>query len=65
MRIILLNLFKNFKFTLPSEQLNRYTEEDRSFNTATLGPRNINNKVLSDASLALYINVKPRSESKL
>ena len=65
MRIILLNLFKNFKFSLPECQLKRYTEEDLSFNGATMGPRNIKNTEMTDKSLAMYINVHPRNKSKL
>lgn len=65
MRIILLNLFKNFNFTVPECQLKRYNDEDLSFNAATMGPRNIKNSKMTDKSLALYINVNPRKKSKL
>ena len=64
MRIILLNLFKNFDFYIPDCQLKRYKDEDLSFNDFTMGPRNIKNKTLTDKSLAMYINVQPRNEPK-
>ena len=64
MRIILLNLFKNFDFYIPECQLKRYKDEDLSFNDFTLGPRNIKNKTLTDKSLAMYINVQSRNEPK-
>ena len=54
MRIILLNLFKNFDFYIPDCQLKRYKDEDLSFNDFTLGPRNIKNKTLTDKSLYVY-----------
>ena len=47
------------------EQLNKYSENDLSFNAATLGPRNIHNKTLFENSLGMYINVETITLSKL
>ena len=65
MRIILLHLLSNFTFSLKEEQINKYSENDLSFNAATLGPRSIHNKDLFENSLAMYINITPRVLSKL
>ena len=65
MRIILLHLLSNFTFSLKEEQLNKYSENDLSFNAATLGPRNIHNKTLFENSLGMYINVETVTLSKL
>ena len=58
MRIILLNLFKNFRFSIPDEQLKTYNDDNISFNSATLSPRNINNKELNDSSAAMFLKLK-------
>ena len=58
MRIILLNLFKNFRFSIPDEQLKTYNDDNISFNSATLSPRNINNKELNDSSAAMFFKVE-------
>ena len=61
-RIILLHLLKNFDFFLPDIQRTKYSDEYISFNGATLSPRSIKNKRLTDKDLALFINVKIRED---
>jgi len=66
MRIILLHLFKEFKFSLPHQQKNTYSDEIVSLNKATLAPRNIYNKSLKDNKTGLYVVVNYRDfNSKL
>ena len=66
MRLILLHLIKNFTFTIPNSQLNKYDQDTISYNSVTLGPRNIFNKNLYDNKLGLYVNLIPRlKKSKL
>lgn len=61
MRIILLHLLKNFKFSLPVEQINKYNQDNISFNGATLAPRSIYNKSLYENKLAMYVNIVSRN----
>jgi len=66
MRLILIHLLKNFKFTLPKSQLEKYSQDTISFNAATLSPRNIFNTNLYEKKYGMYINVIPKKiNSKL
>jgi cytochrome P450 len=58
MRLILLQLIKNFEFSLTKDQLNTYSNENMTFNTFTMGPRNIYNYSLQDNRLGMYVNIK-------
>jgi len=53
MRLILLNLFKNYEFNLSKEQ---EKEDVQGLNLFTMGPQSIKN----DELLGLYVNVVPR-----
>ena len=62
MRLILLNLLKNFSFHLPRK--NKY--ELSVYNKLTMGPRNISNKYMEDNTLGLNLIIKERKiKSKL
>ena len=61
MRIILLHLLKHFTFEIPPCQLNKYNNDNLSFNDKTLGPRNVFNNTLYEKKLALYIKVNQRN----
>ena len=63
MRIILLYLLRDYRFSLPYNQLNKYSQSDISLNMATLGPRNIKNNSLYDKSLAMYFNYEKRAKN--
>jgi cytochrome P450 len=65
MRLILIHLLKNFKFTLPKSQLEKYNQDTISFNAATLSPRNIFNTNLYEKKYGMYVNVITREKSKL
>ena len=60
MRIILLHLLKNFTFCIPKYQIEKYNNEDLSFNSKTLSPRNIFNKNLYEKNFGMYVKVIPR-----
>ena len=59
MRIILLYLLKQFNFNLTKKQLDMNLDLI-SYNSFTLGPRNIYNKNLEDNTLGLYVYVNKR-----
>ena len=50
-------MLKNFKFTLPKLQLEKYNQDTISFNAATLSPRNIFNTNLYEKKYGMYVNV--------
>ena len=57
-RIELLYLLKNFKFTLSENQSNIKNINDLVYNDFTMGPRNLNNKSLANNKLGLYVNIE-------
>ena len=65
MRVILLYLFKNFRFELSENQSKLMNENTITFNDFTMGPRNIYNKSLDEKNLGMYVNVKPLKCAKL
>ena len=66
MRLILLHLLRRFKFNLTERQLTRYIQEDMSYNTFTMGPRNINNELMEESTQGMYVIIEERpSNSKL
>jgi hypothetical protein len=65
MRIILLYLFKNFTFSVSTDQLYKFSDIDKSINKATLGPRSIKNSKLTDTDMGLFVNYKNRQGHNL
>ena len=60
MRLILLNIFKNYDFVLNSKQKETINDPNyMGFNTFTMGPQNI-----YDGVIGMYVDVIPR-KSKL
>ena len=59
-RIILLHLLKNFTFSIPKYQKEKYNNEDISFNSKTLSPRNIFNKDLYQQNFGMYVKIAPK-----
>ena len=51
---------KNFTFCIPKYQIEKYNNEDISFNSKTLSPRNIFNKNLYEKNFGMYVKVNPR-----
>ena len=64
MRIILLHLFKRYRFSLSKKQIN-LKDNLIGYNSFTLGPRDPHNKSLEDNTLGLYVYVHSRNISKL
>ena len=66
MRLILLHLFKHYRFRLTQAQESIEGPENLTFNTFTMGPRDINNKTKYENKLGLYVNLIERNiDSKL
>ena len=68
MRIILLYLIRNYHFSLSINQkiAHSNSEENISFNSFTMGPRNMNNEDLSNNKTGLYVYINKRqNDSKL
>lgn len=62
MRLILLHLLKNYNFSLTEKQANTYVQEDMSYNSFTMGPRNIYNELMEDSNQGMYVNITIRDK---
>ena len=65
MRIILLYLLRNFRFSLSENQKKLMKKEYLTYNDFTMGPRNIYNDSLENNNLGMYVNIEFISKSKL
>ena len=63
MRLILLYLVKNYHFIPTLKQQTTFDSDNLSFNTNTLGPRNIYNTDLTQKDLGMFVNISLRNEN--
>ena len=61
MRLIVINLMKNFTFYVPEKQKTTYTQDTLSLNAATLSPRNIFNTSLYDTNTGMFLSIENRN----